>query len=223
MTPDEHDREGSSEAANQVNSDSSQLRKIIDFVENLRRHSPAIVVGVSGFAGSGKSTLTRRLTASIEGSARIRGDDFLDPHRSHQRSSDWDGVDRLRLRRDVLDPFRQGRPGLFRRFDWSTRQLAPPEAIPDAQVLLVDGIGLFHPELDGVFDFTIWVDLDLSTATERGKARDRRLGRNHDRLWDQVWVPNDQDFATRFDPRATADFLFDNAGARREPGTGQSE
>lgn len=188
--------------------------EIIDSIENLRRHSPAIVVGVSGFAGSGKSTLTRRLTASIEGSARVRGDDFLDPQRSHQRSSDWDGVDRLRLRREVLDPYRQGRPGQFRRFDWGTRQLGPPEAIPDAQVLLVDAIGLFHPELDGVFDFTIWVDLDLSTATERGKARDRKLGRNHDRLWDEVWVPNDRDFALRFDPRATADCLFDNADER---------
>lgn len=185
---------------------------IIDTIEELSRHSPAIVVGVSGFAGSGKSTLTRELAASIKGSARIRGDDFLDPHRSHQRSSDWDGVDRLRLRGEVLAPFRQGRPGLFRRFDWNTRRLGAPEAIPQAEVLLVDGIGLFHPDLDGVFDLRIWVDLDLGTATERGKARDRRLGRNHDRLWDQVWAPNDQDFATRFDPRASADLFFDNAG-----------
>ena len=194
--------------------EASQVRVIIETIENLRRHSPAVVVGVSGFAGSGKSTLTRRLAASIEGSARIRGDDFLDPHRSHQRSSDWDGVERIRLRREVLDPFRQGRPGQFRRFDWSTRQLGPPEPIPHAQVLLVDGIGLFHPELDGVFDFAIWVDLDPGTATERGKARDRELGRNHDRLWDEVWVPNDRDFLARFDPRATADLLFDNTGGR---------
>lgn len=199
-------------------SPSAQLRKVIDSIERLRRHSPAVIVGVSGFAGSGKSTLTRQLIAAAPGSARIRGDDFLDPRLSHQRSSDWAGVERLRLRREVLDPFRQSRPGLFRRFDWNTRQLGPPEAVPVAQVLLVDGIGLFHPELDGVFDLRIWVDVDLNTAAARGKARDRGLGRNHDRLWDQVWVPNDQDFATRFDPRASADLLFENEA----PQPGQS-
>ncbi|MFT2816118.1 uridine kinase family protein [Leifsonia sp. A12D58] len=186
----------------------STTRTIIDTIEDLRSQDSSITVGVSGFGGSGKSTLTRQLTASIEGSARIRGDDFLDPDRSHQRSSDWDGVGRIRLREEVLNPFRQGQPGAFRRFDWGTRQLSAPEAIPTAQVLIVDAIGLFHPDLDGAFDLTIWVDLDLPVATARGKARDHQLGRSHDRLWDEVWVPNERDFFARFNPRPTADCLF---------------
>lgn len=186
----------------------TSTREIIDIIEGLRGQSPAVVVGVSGFAGSGKSTLARTLNASLEGSARIRGDDFLDPERSHQRSSDWDGMDRLRLRHEVLDPFRQGRPGLFRRFDWAAGRLGPPEAIPAAEILIVDAIGLFHPDLDGAFDLTVWVDVDLGIAAERGKERDHQLGRNHDQLWDDVWVPNEREFLARFDPRSTADLLF---------------
>lgn len=187
----------------------SDLQSIIAAIDHMSRTSPAVSVGVSGFGGSGKSTLTRRLVHSIDGAARVRGDDFLDPVRSHRRSPDWDGVDRLRLRREVLEPFRAGREGEFRPYDWSTRQLGAPQAVPAARVLIVDAIGMFHPELDGAFDITIWTDLDIVTATERGKARDRSLGREHDRLWDDIWVPNELDFAARFDPRASAGMLFD--------------
>jgi uridine kinase len=81
---------------------------VISAIEQLRAESPRLVVGVSGYAGSGKSTLTRALVSRIDGSARIRGDDFLDPERSHHRSRDWDGVDRVRLlrQRDFDETFK---------------------------------------------------------------------------------------------------------------------
>jgi uridine kinase len=187
------------------------MASFAEVVELIRLRSSAssrLAVGISGYGGSGKSTLARALVGSVWGSIRMRGDDFLDPARSHQRSQDWGGMDRVRLRQEVLDPFRLGRAVRFRRFNWSTRALGPSERLPDARVLIVDAVGLFHPELNGTLDVKIWVDLDLETATERGKARDRALGRSHDRLWDDVWVPNDRDFAVRFAPAQAADLLY---------------
>lgn len=181
---------------------------IADSVARVREHSGAVLLGISGFGGSGKSTLARDLVAAIPGSVRIRGDDFLDPERSHRRSPDWDGVERLRLRREVLDPFHLNEPVLFHRFDWSRGRLGELEALPDASVIIVDAIGLFHPEMAGVADVTVWMDVDLSVATERGKARDRRLGRAHDQLWDDIWVPNEREFMSNFDPRMSAQLLI---------------
>ena len=183
--------------------------EIVDSVARVREHSEAVVLGVSGFGGSGKSTLARELVAVIPYSVRVRGDDFLDPERFHRRSPDWDGVERLRLRREILDPFRHKAPVLFHRFDWSSGRLGEPELLPDARVIIVDAIGLFHPELAEVFDVTVWMDVDLTVATERGKARDHRLGRDHDQLWDDVWVPNERDFLRNFDPRKSAQLIFD--------------
>ena len=75
------------------------LGRHVNFTELIARVDAArrsvgwpIVVGVSGFAGSGKSTLARKLAGAVPDSVRMRGDDFLDPRRSHQRSTDWDGV-----------------------------------------------------------------------------------------------------------------------------------
>jgi hypothetical protein len=84
------------------------------------------------------------------------------------------------------------------------------KSIPAARVLIVDAVGLFHPELDGVFDLTIWVDVDLAEATARGKRRDRDLGRNHDALWDEAWVPTERAFVGRYGPRERAHLRFDN-------------
>ncbi|WP_457099728.1 hypothetical protein [Microbacterium sp. P5_E9] len=71
-------------------------------LERRNERGTPIVVGVSGYGGAGKSTLARGLVELVPGSVRMRGDDFLDPVRSHQRSHDWDGVERTRLVREVL-------------------------------------------------------------------------------------------------------------------------
>ncbi|MCA5922104.1 uridine kinase family protein [Curtobacterium oceanosedimentum] len=183
---------------------------VIDLVASRRASARApIVVGVSGYCGSGKSTLTRTLVEALPGAVRIRGDDFLDPLRSHQRSVDWDGVDRPRLVSSVFEPHRAGRASTFQRFDWSARALGPAEPLPRTDVLVVDLIGLFHPDALPHLDVTIWCDVDLQTAAQRGMARDRALGRRHENLWRDVWIPNERDFEERFSPR-------DGAGVRYE-------
>ncbi len=183
---------------------------VIDLVA-ARRASAGhpIVVGISGYCGSGKSTLARSLAGNVPGAVRIRGDDFLDPERSHRRSADWDGVDRARLMSSVLEPHRTGRASTFHRFDWSVRALGPAEPLPTTDVVVVDLIGLFHPDAMPHIDVAVWCDVDLDTAARRGMARDRRLGRDHHDLWRDVWIPNERDFEAQFAPRDAADVLFD--------------
>ncbi|WP_127818898.1 uridine kinase family protein [Microbacterium sp. CPCC 204701] len=170
--------------------------------------SRPIVIGISGYGGAGKSTLARSLVARLDGAVRMRGDDFLDPVRSHRRSPDWDGVERVRLVTEVLAPFREQRASTFRRFDWSRRALGEPEPVPSGRILLVDCVGLFHPEALDALDLTVWCDVALATATERGMRRDAELDRDHTSLWRDVWVPNERDFEARFSPRKHADVLF---------------
>lgn len=177
-------------------------------VERERAVEHPIVVGISGFCGSGKSTLARSLVAALSDAVRLRGDDFLDPARSHRRSSDWDGVERDRLVSTVLKPFREGCTGHFQRYDWNQRALGPKEPLPQAKTLVVDLIGLFHPATLPALDVTIWCDVDLDTAARRGIARDRKLGRSHDALWHGTWLPNERDFEQRFTPRDAAHVLY---------------
>jgi uridine kinase len=168
-----------------------------------------VAIGISGYAGAGKSTLTRALVDRLPGAIRLRGDDFLDPVRSHRRSPDWDGVGRDRLRDEVLRQHLRGdRTIRYRPFDWSRRELGRPVTLPAGDVLMLDAIGIFHPDLRELFSLRIWVDADPEDALRRGLARDRTLGRRHDRLWTEVWAPNDAEFAATFAPANQADARY---------------
>ncbi|MDQ0742999.1 hypothetical protein QFZ62_000307 [Clavibacter sp. B3I6] len=73
---------------------------------------------------------------------------------------------------------------------------------------MVDLIGLSYPEALPTLDLRVWCDVDLHTATRRDIARDKGLGRDHEPLWHEVWVPNEIDFAARFAPRVAANVLY---------------
>jgi hypothetical protein len=116
-----------------------------------------------------------------------------------------------RLVSEVLTPVRLRQPGHFHRFDWAKGTLGEAEPVPETDVLIVDLIGLFHPEALPSIDITVWCDVDLDTAEERGIARDRQLGRNHEALWREVWTPNERDFAMLYAPRSRADVLYEES------------
>jgi uridine kinase len=179
----------------------SDVVDIVDAIDRLRDKLGRVAVGVSGYAGAGKSVLVRHLVDVVDDAVRLRGDDFLDPQRVHRRSADWDGVERDRLRREALEPFRAGAPVAVRPLDWNTGHHGAPTPLPRASVLILDAIGIFHPELLPWFDLTVWVDVDLQVAQAQGMARDRAAGRDHDTLWTDVWTPNDREFEQVFSPR----------------------
>lgn len=186
----------------------SDVIDIVDEIERSRDVRGRVAVGISGYAGAGKSVLARQLVDLVDDAIRLPGDDFLDPPRVHRRSADWDGVDRRRMRTDALEPFRAGRDIFVRPLDWSTGQLGEPTPLPRAAVLVLDAVGIFHPDLLPWFDLTVWVDAQPEVAQSRGSARDRAAGRQHDRLWADVWTPNDRDFEQRFAPADQADFRY---------------
>ena len=186
----------------------SDIADIVDAIGRTRERSGHVVVGISGYAGAGKSVLARKLVDVVDDAVRLPGDDYLDPRRVHRRSADWDGVDRRRMRTEALEPFRAGRDVLLRPLDWSTGQLGEPTPLPRTSVLIVDAIGIFHPELLPWFDLTVWVDVELEVAQSRGLERDRAAGRDHDRLWAGVWTPNDRDFEQTFAPADQADLRY---------------
>jgi uridine kinase len=188
----------------------TEFSDLLVAIERLLSERPRVVVGISGHAGAGKSVLARRMVDAMDGAVRVRGDDFLDPVRVHRRSADWDGVERERLRSEVVEPFRAGHDVEIRRLDWNTGRLGEPTPLPRASVLVIDAIGIFHPDLLPWLDLTVWVHADHQVAQGRGMARDRAAGLDHDRLWTEVWTPNDHAFEQMFSPRTRADLVLDS-------------
>jgi uridine kinase len=173
--------------------------------EGLSAHGTE-VVAVSGFGGSGKSTLASELARRL--GAPVIGIDEFGTAEVFSRSSDWYGLDRERLVSQVLRPLRDGQQLVT--YDscddwenWHTK----PVTVAACGVLVLEGIGLFHPDLREFLNFRIWLDVDLGTATRQGMARELGAGRDPGGVWRDVWEPNEADFFDRYSPKATADLI----------------
>lgn len=165
----------------------SPVERVVSDLRARRSGNARLLIGIDGFGGSGKSTLAQLLARSLESATVVGMDDFI--VKDHALDDSWERTwDRGRLLDEVIVPFRAGRDVRYRRLEWNTNALSAPIELPDSDILIVEGITAFHPELVGHYDYRIWVDTPPDIAKARGRARD--AGNENEQHWD-LWSAND--------------------------------
>lgn len=152
------------------------------------QRQPALVA-ISGFAGSGMTTLAQRLQARVPGLVVL-------------------SIDLL----DTTDPLRMTDT-------WAaTQRQVLQDQLPPSPVAMVEGRGLLHPEVARLFQLRVWLDVTLEEATMRGNLKRYQESRRDGGPLGQ-WVaeeppervsvdPAESEFFARFRPDRTADVLF---------------
>ncbi len=135
------------------------------------RLGPVRLLAVDGPSGAGKTTvaadLVGRLRAEGVAVAEVPTDHFAtwaDP------VAWWP-----RLVSGVLEPLRAGRPGAYRRTDWSTGVPTPGGSVdvPVPDVLVVEGVSAGRVSVRPWLTLLAWVDLpDAAARLARVVARD---------------------------------------------------
>lgn len=145
--------------------------------------SRRLVIAIDGVDGAGKTVLARELAdmlaphpevsrASIDGFHHPRAQRYA---RGRTAESFYrDSYDHGAIRTLLVEPFRAGAP--WRRAVYDVQRETPVEAPPEpgsgrSAVLLVDGIFLHRPELDDLWDASIWVEVPFEVSVPRGNAR----------------------------------------------------
>lgn len=161
----------------------SLLAHLVTRVPELDR--PVLVL-VDGADGAGKTELAEAFGLALADAGqdvvRASVDDFHHP-RAHRHALGRTGktvwarsFDVDALRRELLDPWRQGPPAAYRR-RWhdlatDTHPDDPPEPVPERGVLVVDGVFGQRPELAGVWDLVIWLEVPDAVRVARMSGRD---------------------------------------------------
>lgn len=148
------------------------------------------IIAISGFGGSGKSTVAKLLGEEINVPV-IGVDSFYNPNKLGQYRL-WEVMDYNRLESEVLIPFLDGEKTIsYGEYDWECNQGSVKATVEVQNVIIVEGVGLFRPELMKYFSYKIWIDCPIEVAITRGKKRDKEYGVSQDVNWDGIWKNND--------------------------------
>jgi uridine kinase len=181
-----------------------------ELLAELARLSVPSCIGISGRGGAGKSSWAAALGTTID--APVVGVDSFIRNRDQQGYTCWKILDFERLEAEVLRPFKQGARQLeYCHFDWDANRILTTRTIEPRAGLIVEGVGLFRPSLLPYFSYTLWVNCDEPTATERGKQRDLSAGADNGHEWDGPWRQNDEQYLSCFAPDKAVDWVLENS------------
>ncbi|WP_425331835.1 uridine kinase family protein [Amycolatopsis azurea] len=170
------------------------------------------VLAVDGPSGSGKSTLAGKIVAGLAGRgvrvALVSTDEF----------ATWDEPVSWwpRLETGVLEPLRAGRPGRYRRVDWSSGVPSPGEAveIPVPEVLVLEGVSSGRARMRPSLSLLTWLDGGNEVERlDRATGRDGEESRADLRRWqlfERGWFTVDG-------TRAAADFVVSLSTSVSDP------
>lgn len=190
-------------------------------------------VAIDGVDGSGKTTLADELVdpirrlgrevirASVDGFHHRQAVRYV---RGHDSPEGYFGAsfNYAALRRELLEPLGPTGDRRFRTavFDYrSDRSVeAPLRLAREDAVLLFDGVFLLRPELDGLWDVTLWLDVPFEVTVERAVARDARCGVDLALLrgkYERRYIPGQRLYLDQFQPNEQVDIVFGNADFER--------
>ena len=181
-----------------------------DAIEKIKNLPTPAIVGVSGFGGSGKTTTANKLADILH--APVVCVDQFSIDRTIEDYTHWKGMGWERLEKEILIPFSLGEnPLRYGHWDHGANAVAKTVEVPHAGILIVEGVGLFRPEILKYLSYKIWVDVPQEIANARGKKRDREVHKNpQDEKWDGHWKRNDTEYFETFKPKEIADYIISN-------------
>jgi uridine kinase len=177
---------------------------------------------VDGADGAGKTVFADDLAPLVPGAVRASLDDFHHPreHR-HARGRTGETVwersfDYAAVRRELLDPWRRGAGATYRLrwHDLATDALVdpavePPARVPEAGVLLVDGVFAQRPELSDAWDLVVRLEVPDEVRVARMARRDG-VSPDPDHPDQRRYREAQAIYRARCAPQDTADVVVDN-------------
>ncbi|WP_031170688.1 uridine kinase [Streptomyces durhamensis] len=186
-----------------------------------------LVVGIDGLTAAGKTSFGHELAEWISAAGRpvLRAtlDDFKKPWKDrhlydresgegyYRNAFDYDAVKRL-----LLGPCQspEATSCVLCSIDPLTQQDHSSDAAPltSDSVLIVDGVFAFRPEINGYWDFRLWLQVDSELSVQRGADRDQGwAGNDAESIHRNRYLVAERLYLQEVDPIPMMDVVIDNS------------
>lgn len=179
---------------------------------NSKVTNQTFLLGIDGCGGAGKSTLAQAFKeADANNVTVIHMDDFYKP--SMQRKLEKEEVggnwDCERVRKQILLPLSKNQNTKYQRYDWDQDKIVEWHDVPAGGLVVIEGCYSLINELNKFYDFKIWVDSPRDLRLLRGIERD---GEGNRHLWEDLWMPAEEQYINEQQPLKTVDLIVDGTG-----------
>ena len=168
---------------------------------DLCKGSERPIIAIDGPAGAGKTTLASNIHLALYPnftSTIIHMDDLY---------NGWEkalSVELTEVLSYIAQAHSQSQPISLSKFNWAESAFSPAEAIDDAQLIILEGVGSGQSAIREYLSALIWIDIDESKGLSRVLERDGEGIRNQMQKW---LVTQEQHFALEKTENA-ADFVL---------------
>ena len=146
------------------------------------------LITIDGPCATGKTTLAERLAAAL-GAAVIHTDDFVIPHREktpERLAVPGGNCDAERLAAEVTAPWKTGRSGRYRRYNFMADCMREAEELPGCRIMILEGSYCNLPAIRQSADIRLFLELPWEKRLRR--LRQRESPESLQRFFDR-WIP----------------------------------
>lgn len=167
-----------------------------------------LVVAIDGRCASGKTTLAATLQQALHCPVFSLDDFFLRPeqHTPQRLAQPGGNVDYERFRREVLLPWREGKPFSYRPYDCHRQAFTQPISVTPGPLAIAEGSYSCHPQLWELEDLHLFLTVDPAVQRQRILARN---GAEDWKMFQSQWIPLEEAYFTAFSPAQRCELCFD--------------
>ena len=174
-----------------------------NYERDKKQNSPYII-GINGIDCAGKTTLAKDLSGELKQSGInneiFHIDDFNNEKVEKETyrafaSDNWNANDFDRYYESIID-FQKARE-------------AVEAASASNEIVIVEGIFIFQPHLNNIFNYRIYLEVDASVALTRFEERRRLKGDDRPvEIFEDIWVRAHNKYVSEVYPQKICDLLI---------------
>ena len=172
--------------------------------ERDKKQNTPYIIGINGIDCAGKTTLAKDLSGQLKQSG-INNEIF------HIDDFNNEKVEKETYRAFALGNWNEND---FDRYyeaiiDFQKARKAVEAASASNEIVIVEGIFIFQPHLNNIFDYRIYLEVDVSVALTRFEERRRLKGDDRPvEIFEDIWVRAHNKYVSEINPQKICDLLI---------------